>query len=1015
MIKLFVLKSKNFINLKEKHELIFFKLIFLSLLILQFHNLYAQEAKIDFEHYSVDQGISSPLIPYIFQDKKGFLWLATWSGLDRYDGYNFVSYRHIPENPASIDNAFLTTVFQDRSGILWIGTWRGLERFDPITETFTHYTLHPGPNMEWNNHVTSIFEDETGILWIGTGDGLNIFNRKTLEVTCFNHNSMDPGSLIQNTVNTILEDKEGELWFGTGNGLDKYVRATKQFVHYFTNPHSKNDFGDWGNSSNWINSIVEDKNRIFWLGTMGGLIKYDPKSNKFTIFKHNPKDDKSLGQNRIFSICEDSSDILWISTGDYGIDAFNKSTNVFTHYTHDDNNPSSLTTNNPFSVMNERSGTMWVGTIDGVNELNRIRQPFVKILTDNIQSIINGKNGLIFIGTKRELKKFDTNTGRFTHYSSSPRYLISVDNDGNLWARTPEGYIDKVDNLGRVTRFYYSSGKQFDRWVDCMYRSSEGIIWIGTDFGLYFIDPVTQYVSQKNNTKFEIHIIYEDKYGLLWVGTTNGGLYCYNRGRDSVVKYISDSNNSSTVSFNTVSDIYEDREGRLWFATDSGLNEFNRSTKRFIHFRGNGAFSILEDDHGKLWLSNTKGISEFDPETSRFKNYEGLLSNGTLWGLKGKKGEMYFGGPNGLIRFHPDSIRDNPYISPVVITSFKKFNEEAKLDSVIYEKKIIYLPYFENNISFEFAALSYISPQKNQFAYKMEGLDKDWVYSGTRRYASYPNLEPGKYVFRVKGSNNDGVWNEAGTSIAVIISPPWWGTWWFRIPSLLIILVSIGGTIRYVEMKKIKRKIEMLEQERALERERTRISRDMHDEVGSSLSEIAILSELAKKKPEEAEQRVQEISERAAEIIDSVGEIVWAMNPQNDKFDNLIAHTRRFAVKYLSLANISSQFIEPEIIPSYPLSAGLRRNIFLVVKESLHNVVKHSKASEVLINIEFCNDQLNMQIKDNGKGFSIDGISGLGNGMINMQKRIEDIGGKIKIETAQGDGTQISFSVKLFK
>ena len=251
----------------------------------------------------------------------------------------------------------------------------------------------------------------------------------------------------------------------------------------------------------------------------------------------------------------------------------------------------------------------------------------------------------------------------------------------------------------------------------------------------------------------------------------------------------------------------------------------------------------------------------------------------------------------------------------------------------------------------------------------MEGVDKDWVYSGTRRYASYPNLDPGKYIFRVKGSNNDGVWNEAGTSIAIIISPPWWGTWWFRIIPFLLI-VSVGGTVRYVEMKKIKRKIEMLEQERALERERTRISRDMHDEVGSSLSEIAILSELAKKKPEEAEQRVQEISERAAEIIDSVSEIVWAMNPQNDKLDNLIAHTRRFSVKYLGLANINCQFIAPEIIPSYPLSAELRRNIFLVVKEVLHNIVKHSCASEVSFIIELFNHQLNIKIEDNGKGFS---------------------------------------------
>ncbi len=295
----------------------------------------------------------------------------------------------------------------------------------------------------------------------------------------------------------------------------------------------------------------------------------------------------------------------------------------------------------------------------------------------------------------------------------------------------------------------------------------------------------------------------------------------------------------------------------------------------------------------------------------------------------------------------------------------------------------------------------------------MEGLDKEWVYSGTRRYASYPNLQPGDYIFRVKGSNNDGVWNEVGTSIAIIISPPFWETWWFRIPSLLILFLSIGGAIRYVEMKKIKRKIEMLEQERALERERTRISRDMHDEVGSSLSEIVILSELAKKKPDEAENHIKEISERAAEVIDNVSEIVWAMNPKNDKLDNLIAHTRRYAVKYLGLANIGCQFMVPEIIPAYPLSAEVTRNLFLVVKEILHNIAKHSCASEVTFTVDLFNQVLDVKIVDNGKGFSLDKSEGLGNGLLNMRKRIEDIGGLITIESFEGKGTQINYSVKI--
>ncbi len=361
---------------------------------------------------------------------------------------------------------------------------------------------------------------------------------------------------------------------------------------------------------------------------------------------------------------------------------------------------------------------------------------------------------------------------------------------------------NKIDILGHVTHFYSSPGKEFNLFVTYLYKSHEGIIWIGVNNGLYFIDPVTQFVTQKNNNKSDINIIYEDKYGLFWVGTARRGLFCYSKDRDTVTEYVSNSRNSSAISFQTIMDIHEDKKGILWIAAYNGLNKYDRATKSFTNFPGNGAFSILEDDHGKLWLSNRKGISKFDPETNKFKNYDvsyGLPANGfnNIIGLKATNGEMYFGGPNGLIRFHPDSVKDNPYIPPIVITAFKKFNVDAKLDSTISEKKMIFLPYFENSISFEFASLNYSSTQKNQYAYKLEGLERNWVYSGTRRFASYPNLDPGKYIFRVKGSNNDDIWNETGTSIAIIISPPWWKTWWAYALYGSIFVFALYGLRRY--------------------------------------------------------------------------------------------------------------------------------------------------------------------------------------------------------------------------
>ncbi|HUI64660.1 MAG TPA: triple tyrosine motif-containing protein, partial [Bacteroidota bacterium] len=468
----------------------------------------------------------------------------------------------------------------------------------------------------------------------------------------------------------------------------------------------------------------------------------------------------------------------------------------------------------------------------------------------------------------------------------------------------------------------------------------------------------------------------------------------------------------------------EDQSGTLWVGTDVGLFRYNRDSADFSLVpaaRGPETDNIpamLEDGRGHLWLCTVHGLCRFDPRTGTLRSYDsedGVTMGSTRIPVayKSRTGEMFFGGSNGFIRFSPDSIRDNLFIPPVVITGFKVFDKAVPLDSAISEKRAIELSYKDNVFSFEFAALSYTCPAKNHYAFKLEGFDADWVYCGTRRYATYTNLGGGHYTFRVKGSNNDGVWNETGASIAFFIAPPFWETWWFRIFAFFGVLGSVGGSIRYVEMRKLKRRIEQLEHERALERERARISQDMHDEVGSSLSEIAILSELAKKKPEESETHVQEISNLASELIDSVSEIVWAMNPRNDTLDNLVAHLRRYSVKYLNPAGIACQFSAPDVIPAYHLSAETRRNIFLIAKEALHNVVKHAGASRVEITVTLERGTMEIMLGDNGRGFVPAENASSGNGLPSMQTRAESIGGLFTIGSEPGRGTRLGISVTL--
>jgi signal transduction histidine kinase len=387
---------------------------------------------------------------------------------------------------------------------------------------------------------------------------------------------------------------------------------------------------------------------------------------------------------------------------------------------------------------------------------------------------------------------------------------------------------------------------------------------------------------------------------------------------------------------------------------------------------------ILPDGEGNLWLSTDKGLSRFEPKTQMFRNYtkkDGLHHNVFLSGAyhRGRDGRFYFGGESGVTAFHPDSIKAKRCVSPVVLTSFKVFDQSLPLPRSLASTREIRLSYKQNFFSFESAVLDYSIPEKNQYAYMLEGFDRDWIHAGVRRYASYTNVPPGEYVLRVKGANSDGVWNEGGVAVKITITPPLWETWWFTGLFGVALLVTIGGTIRYIEIRKLRERLRELEKQQALERERLRISQDVHDEVGAGLTQIAILSELAKidlKRPQAAEAHIQKISERARQVIDNIGEIIWAINPKHDQLGDLAAYLRHYAVQFLMTTSIKYHCEFSDSSPDIHLSAEARRNLFLVFKEALHNIVKHAAATEVVLRLTCTDQRREILICDNGRGFS---------------------------------------------
>jgi signal transduction histidine kinase/ligand-binding sensor domain-containing protein/DNA-binding response OmpR family regulator len=736
-------------------------------------NKYNRETDL-FTRYKHDpndpKSLSNNTVTSILQDNSGNLWFGTnGGGLNKLipsDSItSFIHYNSDPDDLTSLSNDFVGQICEDKSGNLWIATRNGVNKLDldkinETTPTFIHYKHNPDdPKSLSHDAVFSVYEDNSGTLWIGTiGGGLNKLIPDDLEEsTSFTHyinNPNEPKSLSSNMVGPIFEDKSGNLWIGTwGGGLNRFDRVTEKFTHCKSDPNNSKSL-----NGNWVYSIYEDISGILWVGTMpGGLNKFDPMKNQFKHYKHNLKDSKSLSSDRVWSIFEDSDGILWIGTFHGGLNRLipgqdKKSSLSFFRYLHDPNDPKSI--NSVFSICEDNSGNIWIGTFNG------------------------GLHKLV----KSEKKKSNP---KFVDYEFDPNDTTSLSNNS----------------------------------IRVIFKDESGNLWIGTDFGLNKLISGTDemfpatFVRYLNNPKDPASIsnnrvwsIYQDEQETIWIGTS-GGLNKLippdnNHSLTTFIHYTHDSGNPSSLSSNHVTSMHEDNYGNFWVGTDGGgLNKFDRKSEVFIRFNegdglpDNSIKGLLGDDEGNLWISTSNGLSKFNLKTKIFKNYsikDGIQSDYFQGGayFKNKNGEMFFGGDNGFNSFYPDSIKENIRIPPVVITDFQLFNNSVPvgLDTTtnrtiltrsITETNEIELTFKDYIISFEFAALDFHTPEKNQYAYLLEGFDKKWIYAdANKRFATYTNLDPGEYIFKVKGSNNDRIWNEASTSIKLIITPPWWSTWW---------------------------------------------------------------------------------------------------------------------------------------------------------------------------------------------------------------------------------------------
>ena len=944
-----------------------------------------------FEHITIKDGFPDNDVTKILKDHLGFLWIGTGNGLVRYDGYNFVTYKHNPNNISSINNNLIFTIYEDKEGVLWVGTWYGLEKFNRTTETFIHYT--PDPSADANNlgnQVYTIHEDKYRTFWVGSGNGLYKFDRATEKFTIFRHDSTDPGSLYDNVISWIFEDKEGSLWFGGRGGLDKLNFETGKFEHYWNDSTNRNKVWGQNSSKYWINSIYGDNKGSIWLGTHMGIVEFNPGSGNFNQYIPAP----GTKPNVMAPFCTDLSGVLWVAAlnGLYAFDI--KSKKFIDHYSHDYTEPGSLSSNHLFSVYFDRSGTLWVGTIGGgLNKLN-LKKNSIKsyILDRSVLSFIEDK-GMLFVNTdnggfKYGWIKFDPSTEEISLNPFGKDNVVWKENSGDLWFEDKEGNLYKKDNGGNIKYFYDVSGKIFNKPISCVYETKKKF-WIGTDgHGLYFLDRTTLKINKFPNLKLFVILIYEDSYGLLWFQTMHGKFFCLNQKQGTTTEFMPDPNVSGSIISREVRYIYEDKKNRLWFATNQGLDKYNRTTKKFIHYLLNTDIAgILEDDHGFLWLATNNGVLKFNPEQNKSKSFDVSNWIPVKYGrsqksFKAANGEMYFAGLNGFIRFHPDSLKVNKFIPPVVITSFKIFNKEAKLDTDISEKKIIYLPYSENNISFEFAALDYTSPSKNQYAYILEGFDKDWTYCGTRRNVSYTNLDHGSYVFRVKGSNNDGVWNETGTSISIIISPPWWKTTWAYFFYGLSFVITLYG-IRRFELKRveIKDKIKMdeavLKEREETDRMKSRFFANISHEFRTPLTLIngPVEKIISKSSEEDTLKDAGIIKRNSIRLLQLVNQLLDLSKLESGRLkleaskNNIVSFVKGAALSFESISEEKDITLKIEPDKEYIQLYFDKEKMLKILSNILSNAFKFTpRNGKITIAIRENDNNVEVKVKDTGIG-----------------------------------------------
>ena len=779
-----------------------------------------------FEHLSVEDGLAQESVLAIVQDNDGFMWLGSQTGLSRFDGYKVIIYRNVVGDARTLSNNWVRVLHLDRQGRLWVGTDGGLDRYEPSTQSFTHFAPRESARRgNGNRHIRAIIDDGKNGLWLATGDGLQHFDMATGAFAAWHHQERAPDSLADDQVNALALDEHGRLWVGTTAGLDSTVPGSGVFAH-----------ARGGVSGAAVNALLADRHGTLWVGGLAGLASR-PIDGSAAAQLHGAAEGIAPGE--ITTLFREAGGQLWVGSHEDGAYRWDAPSQHFENFRHHITDPHSLADNRVSALYRDRVGTFWVGTwYAGVSRVDLGSGGFSRLvhqvdsvlaLADNrVRAIADAGDGQLWLGTNNGLNRYDPAGGAtevYRHDPANPNSLVDMsatalarDQQGLLWIGGRHGITSFDPRTRRFRRVPLAPGDAEANVVRAILADRAGILWITTQGGLHRLDPrtlaVTTYrhdpaksTSLADNTA---RPLLEDRQGRLWVGTFDG-LDMLDRASGRFRHFRNDPNDPGSISHDEVHHLLEDRKGNLWVGTAVGLNRVlvgPDGTVRFARYTtrdglaDDAVAAMLEDGDGRLWISSSSGLTRFEPDTGRWRTYsasdgtiEGAYFDGSAWASP--DGTLYFGGFNGMTAFNPRNIHDNLVPPRAIITGFQVFNEPVEvakpqlLSGPIESASAITLGAADSVFSLEFSALHYAAPQRNRFAYKLEGFDQDWVSTtANKRFATYTNLDAGKYVFKVRAANKDGVWSDNPATLAITILPPYYKTWWFR---LAIALLCAGG------------------------------------------------------------------------------------------------------------------------------------------------------------------------------------------------------------------------------